>query len=70
MLAKILMCKCYLNKFQSEGNEHVKKLTHFHCKCKDKHLLYILFCEKHPHGGDLIPQMIGKRCTCANGCSH
>ena len=39
-LSKILMCECYVDQFQSEGNEYVKKLTHFHCKFKDEHVLY------------------------------
>ena len=43
MLAKILMCRCYFDKFNSEGNEYVKKLTHFHCNCAEEHLLYVLF---------------------------
>ena len=25
--------------FQSEGHEYVKKIIHFHYKCKGKHLL-------------------------------
>ena len=58
------MCSCYVEKFHSEGNEYVKKLTHFHCKCKEKHLLYVLFCDKHPYGSALIPQM-EKKYTCA-----
>ena len=32
MLAKVLMCTCYVGKFHAEYNEYVKKLVHFHCK--------------------------------------
>ena len=59
------MCSCWVEKFHSEGNEYVKKLTHFHCKCKQKHLLYVLLCNKHPYGAGFIPQMEKKKCTCA-----
>ena len=57
------MCECYVDQFQSEGNEYVKKLTHFHCKCKDEHLLYILFCENYPYGHTQVLE--DKKCTCA-----
>ena len=57
------MCECYVDQFQSEGNEYLKKLTHFHCKCKDEHLLYILFCENYPYGH--TPVLEDKKCTCA-----
>ena len=62
MLAKILMCSCYVQKFHSDRNDYVKKLTHFHCKCEKEHLLFILFCGKHPHGS--LPTS-EKECTCA-----
>ena len=64
------MRQSYLEKFQSEGNEYVKKIIHFHYKCKGKHLLYVLFCEKHPYRPNPIEQMTGKRCTCATGCAY
>ena len=64
MLAKILMGSCYVNKFHSEGNEYVKKLTPFHSKCNKKHLLYVLFCNNYPHGDSQVLQFGGK-CTCA-----
>ena len=63
MLAKILICSCYIQKFYSEGNDYVKKLTHSHCKCEEKHLLYVLFWEKHPQGSLSTPEM-EKECTC------
>ena len=50
MLFKILIYKCYVEKFQSEGNEYVKKLINFKCKCNDEHVLCILFCENHRYG--------------------
>ena len=54
-LPKILMSECYINQFQSEENEYVEKLTHFHFKCKDvEHLVYVLCCEKRPYGCDPI----------------
>ena len=64
MLAKILMCSCCVEKFHSEGNEYMKKLTHFHCKCKEKHLLYVLLYNKHPYGSGFIPQMEKKMYLC------
>ena len=57
------MCSCYAEKFHEEENVHEKKLCHFHCKCKDKHLNFILICEKHPYVADKIPNM-EPRCTC------
>ena len=72
MLAKILMCRCYIEKFHSEGNEYVKKLTHFHCKCEEEHLLFILLWEKHPHGS-LPTSEMEKECmyataSASDGC--
>ena len=63
MIAKILMCRCYVEKFHSEGNKYVKKLAHFQCKCKDQHVLYVLFCEQHPY--QQTPILEEKKCTCA-----
>ena len=40
-----------------------KKLCHFHCKCKNKHLIFILAWEKHLYVTDKIPNM-EPRCTC------
>ena len=69
MLAKILMCSCYVQKFHSERNDYVKKLIHFHFKCEEKHLLYVLFCEKHPHGSLPTPE-IEKECTCGTASAN
>ena len=69
MLAKILMCRCYVEKFHSEGNEYGKNLTHFYCKCEEDHLLFILFCEKHTHGSLPTPEM-EKECTCATASAN
>ena len=69
MLAKILMYRCYVEKFQSEGNEYVKKLSHFHCKCKEEHLLYVLLRKKHPHGYLPTPE-IEKECTYATASAN
>ena len=35
MLFKVLMCRCFDEKFHFEANKYVKKLVHFHCHCKD-----------------------------------
>ena len=60
MFAKILMCSCYVEKFYEEGHEYVKKRCHFHCKCKDDHIIYILTWEKHPYVAARIPNMESK----------
>lgn len=75
MLAKVLMYNCYGARFQSERNKYVKKLTHFHCKCNKKHLLYVLFCKYHPYGPHVTPEMMEIGCTCADAsakdfCTH
>ena len=70
MLSKIIMCECYYEQFSSKGHEYVKKIIHFYCKCKEKHLIYVLTCGKHPYIGNPIPQMTGKKCTCATTCSY
>ena len=64
------MCECYNEKFNSEGSAYIKKVTHFHCKCKDKHRLYVLFCEDHPYGGNFNFQMTERKCLCATHLSH
>ena len=50
------MSTLYADKFHSKGNEYEKKLVHFHCKCKEKNILYVLFCYKHPYRSPPIPQ--------------
>ena len=42
-----------------------KKNLHFQCRCKEKHVLYVLFCEWHPYGSDSKQEMSGQKCTCA-----
>ena len=69
MLANILMCICCLDKFNSEGNKYVKKLIHFHCKCADDHLLYILFRKEHPYGSPSVPGMQNE-CKCATAFAN
>ena len=64
------MCGCYKEKFDSEGNDYIKKAVHFHCKCKDKHRMYVLFCKDHPYGSNFNYQMIERKCLCANSLSH
>ena len=46
------MCPCYKEEFQAAGHIYIKKLIHFHCKCKEKHFHYVLFCENHRFGFD------------------
>ena len=36
MLAKVLMCECFYQIFESEGDSYEKKYLFFHCKCKKK----------------------------------
>ena len=50
MILKVLMCLCYKKEFQTAGNTYIKKLIHFHCKYKEKHLIYVLFCKDHTFG--------------------
>ena len=46
MLAKVLMCSCFVEKFHSEDNEYVKKPCHL--KCKSRILtLYIFSAAKN-----------------------
>ena len=63
MLAKILICSCFVEKFHSEDNEYVKKLCHFKCKCNDSHIIYILSCNEHPYVAAKIPEM-DPGCNC------
>ena len=60
------MCKCYFDKFNSE---YVKKLINFHCKCKDDHLIYVLFCKEHPYGSSPVPGM-KENCECATAFAN
>ena len=64
ILVKVSMCNCHAEKIHSEDNEYVKKLTHLHCKCREKHLLYILFCHRNPHGAIPILEL-QRKYTCA-----
>ena len=64
------MCECYNEKFNSEGSAYIKKVTHFYCKCKDKHRLYVLFCEDHPYGDNFNFQMTERKSLCATHLSH
>ena len=70
MLAKILMCECYKEKFDSEENGYIKKAIHFHCRWKDKHRMYVLLCKDHPYGGKFNYQMVERKCLYANDLSH
>ena len=57
------MCSCFVEKFHSEGNEYVKKLFHFKCKCNDSHIIYNLSCNEHPYVAAKIPEMdLGCNC--------
>ena len=42
---KVLMRKCLVEKFHEESNAYIKKIIHFHCKCKEKHEHLVLLCE-------------------------
>ena len=50
MHVKILMCPCYKENFQSEGNVWIKHLINFHCKWPAEHEHFVHFCEYHPFG--------------------
>ena len=63
MLAKVLICSCFVEKFHNEDHEYVKKLCHFRCKCNDSHIVYIFSCEKHPYVASKIPEM-DPNCKC------
>ena len=65
MLTKILICRCYKEKFHEVKEEYVKKLIHFHCKCKEKHLLLVCLCDEQPYGSNL-PEHAEKECKCAS----
>ena len=71
MILKVLMCPCYKKEFQSDGNMYIKKLIHCHCKYKEKHLIYVLFCKDHPFGVTYEASIDEKvSCKCKNGLSH
>ena len=65
MLRKVLMCECFYQIFQSEGGSYKTKYLHFHCRCKEKRLPFVLFCDWHPYGADSNQEMTGQKCTCA-----
>ena len=65
------MCACYKEEFQAESHTYVKKLIHFHCKCKEKHFCHVLFCNEHSFGADFAASTEeNKKCSCKNGLSH
>ena len=71
MILKVLMCACYKEEFQAESHTYVKKLIHFHCKCKEKHFCHVLFCNEHSFGADFAASTEeNKKCSCKNGLSH
>ena len=69
MWGKVLMCECFYQIFQSKGGSYEKKYLHFHCKCKEKHVLFVLFCDWHSYGTNSNQEMTGQKCTCA-GLTH
>ena len=46
-----------------EGNEYVKKLCHFHCKCKDDHECFVYTCRSHLYNHNRLDGM-QLSCTC------
>ena len=65
------MCACYKEEFQAESHTYVKKLIHFHCKCKEKHFYHVLFCNEHSFGADFAASIEeNKKCSCKSGLSH
>ena len=65
MLGKVLMRECFYQIFQSEGGSYEKKYLHFHCKRKEKHVLFVLFCNWHPYGANSSQEMSGQKCPCS-----
>lgn len=65
MFIKILIFKCYIKTCHEEREEYVTKLSHFHCKCKEKHLLLICFYENHPYSSDML-DLVEKECKCSS----
>lgn len=53
-----------------DGQKYVRKIIHFHGKCKEKHLLYFVTCDKHPYVGNPIAQKTGQKGICATNCSN
>ena len=59
------MRECFYQIFQSEGGSYEKKYLHFHCKRKEKHVLFVLFCNWHPYGANSNQEMSGQKCPCS-----
>ena len=70
MNAKILMCRCFMEKFHQEGHDYMKKKIHFHCKHKEKHLYFVLFGKDHLFGTDYSSSIEERKCSCATDLSH
>ena len=71
MILKKFMCCCSREEFRVETVLIKKKLIHFHCKCKEKHFYYVLFCKNNPFGaGFVAPQQTKRKCNCKSGFSH
>ena len=64
------MCHCFVQRFQQEGHDDVKKQIYLNCKCKEKHLYFVLFCKDYPFGAAYTSTMEERKCSCANGLSH
>ena len=64
MIAKILMCECVKKNFQSESCKYIKKIIHYHCKCKEKHLYFTIFCKEHPFRANFSSNQEERKCTC------
>ena len=69
MIENILLCICYKEKFQAGAHEYIRKKIHFHCKCQEKHIHYVLFYKDHPFGAKIASQEIEK-CLCRDGLPH
>ena len=65
MIAKILMCPCFVESFHEEGNSYVKKQYHFICKCKDNQEYFVHTCQYHLCIGKLLYGM-QSNCSCKN----
>ena len=51
------MCPWFATRFHEEEHEYIKKHNHFHCGYNEKHIIFILTCDKHPYVGARLSNM-------------
>ena len=67
MLAKILLCLCYVDLFESKEENKYVKYIHFHCKCEDEHEYFVYTCKAHPF---MYPRLHGMKYKCNCNCKN